>query len=60
VQQARAHTGLGHAHRTLGNAGQAHHHWQQALALYTDLGTHHADEIRTHLAALPSTDPVGR
>jgi tetratricopeptide (TPR) repeat protein len=60
VQQARAHTGLGHAHRTLGNADQAHHHWQQALALYTDLGTHHADQIRTHLAELSGTSPAER
>ena len=45
-QQARAHTGLGHAHHTLGNPTQARHHYEHALTLYTDLGQPEADQIR--------------
>jgi tetratricopeptide (TPR) repeat protein len=58
VQQARAHTGLGHAHLALDGADQARHHWQQALELYTALGTHHADQIRAHLASLPAVNAI--
>jgi tetratricopeptide (TPR) repeat protein len=59
-QQARAHTGLGHAHHTLGNPALARHHYQHALALYTDLGLPEADQIRTHLAALDNSSPEQR
>src|SRR5204862_3361289 len=55
-QQARAHTGLGHAHDTLDHPEPARHHYQHALNLYTDLGMPEADQIRTHLA---TTDDNG-
>jgi tetratricopeptide (TPR) repeat protein len=49
-EQARAHTGLGHAHHALGDAKYALRHYRRALVLYTDLGMPEADEIRTHFA----------
>ncbi|WP_373320458.1 tetratricopeptide repeat protein [Virgisporangium aurantiacum] len=54
-ERARAHTGLGHAHHTLGNHTLARHHYQHALALYTDLDLPEADRIRTLLAALDNS-----
>jgi hypothetical protein len=51
-QQARAHTGLGHAHQSLGSPEPARHHYQHALTLYTDLGMSEADQIRVHLATI--------
>jgi DNA-binding SARP family transcriptional activator/uncharacterized protein HemY len=45
-QQARAHHGLGSSWRHLGDPGRAHHHWRQAVAFYTDLGTPEADAVR--------------
>ena len=50
--QARAHSGLGDAHRGLDNPPCARHHYQRALALYTDLGLPDAEQIRAHLAAI--------
>jgi DNA-binding SARP family transcriptional activator len=50
-EQARAHNGLAHAHRTTGDPGQGRYHWQEALALYTDLGAPEARQIRAQLAA---------
>ena len=47
-QQARAHTGLGHAHHALNQAALARRHYQHAMTLYTDLGTPDADRIRNH------------
>ncbi|WP_250029388.1 tetratricopeptide repeat protein [Paractinoplanes maris] len=53
-QQARAHTGLGHAHHDAGEPAAAREHYEQALVLYTDLGVPEADEVRGFLDALPS------
>jgi hypothetical protein len=40
----------GRAHHALARPGQARHHWAEALALYTHLGTPQADQIRAQLA----------
>ncbi len=48
-QLARAHAGLGDARARLGEAELAREHYRQALAVYTDLDTVHADDIRTRL-----------
>ena len=55
-EQARAHAGLGHAHQALGDLGQAVRCWQQALALYTDLGTPEAEQIRARLTAVAGSE----
>jgi tetratricopeptide (TPR) repeat protein len=57
-QQARAHAGLGHAHHSLGDLTRARHHYEHALTLYTDLGMPAADQIRTHLTTLDTTNPT--
>jgi tetratricopeptide (TPR) repeat protein len=49
-QQARAHNGLAHAHNALARPVEAREHWEKALALYTQLGTPEADEVRAQLA----------
>jgi len=49
-EQARAHHGLAQAYQSVGQPGQARHHWQQALAEFTRLGTPEADQIRAQLA----------
>jgi DNA-binding SARP family transcriptional activator/predicted negative regulator of RcsB-dependent stress response len=49
-QEARAHDGLARAHHALARPGQARDHWEQALALYTRLGTPEADQVRARLA----------
>jgi DNA-binding SARP family transcriptional activator/tetratricopeptide (TPR) repeat protein len=56
-QQARAHDGLGRAHHAQASPGQARHHWAQALALYTHLGTPEADQVRAQLAATENPGP---
>jgi DNA-binding SARP family transcriptional activator/Tfp pilus assembly protein PilF len=56
-QQARAHAGLGHAHRALADAGQAHHHFERALALYDSLHSPEAEGIRVQLVGLVPRDP---
>jgi Flp pilus assembly protein TadD len=48
-QQARAHTGLGHTHHTLGNSARARQQYQHALTLYTHLGMPDADQIRAYI-----------
>ncbi|HEY1918462.1 MAG TPA: tetratricopeptide repeat protein [Streptosporangiaceae bacterium] len=48
-QQARAHDGLARSHQATGDLAQASCHWRQALALYTDLGTPEAHDIRAQL-----------
>jgi len=48
-RQARAHAGLGHAHRTLGDPARAREHFQQAVTLYAELGMPEADEVRAQL-----------
>jgi tetratricopeptide (TPR) repeat protein len=53
-QRARAHDGLAHAHHALARPGQARDHWAEALALYTQLGTPEAAQVRAHLAESPS------
>lgn len=50
--QARAHHGLGRVHRELGDPVQARSHWEQALALYAEMETPEAEEVRAELAAL--------
>jgi tetratricopeptide (TPR) repeat protein len=51
-QQARAHLGLGHAYRALGETAPAREHYQQAATIYADLGLPGADEIHARLAEL--------
>ncbi|MGH3155040.1 MAG: tetratricopeptide repeat protein [Streptosporangiaceae bacterium] len=50
-EQARAHRGLGHSYLATGDQRQARHHWQQALALYAELGAPEAGQIRALVAA---------
>ena len=50
-QEARAHHGLGRVCQSAGEPGQARHHLQQALILYTSLGSPHADRVRGQLGA---------
>lgn len=54
-EQARALTGLGHAHAALGDHAQARRDWQQALAIYTDLRVPDAEAIR---ACLDEREPA--
>jgi DNA-binding SARP family transcriptional activator/Flp pilus assembly protein TadD len=55
-EQARAHSGLARVLDAVDDAGQALRHWQQALMLYTRLGSPEADQIRARLAgAAPPT-----
>ncbi len=49
-QRARAHDGVARAHHALASPDQARDHWATALALYTDLGTPEADQVRARLA----------
>jgi tetratricopeptide (TPR) repeat protein/DNA-binding XRE family transcriptional regulator len=49
-EQARAHAGLARSNDAAGNPAQALGHWHQALALYSELGTPEADQIRAQLA----------
>jgi DNA-binding SARP family transcriptional activator/Flp pilus assembly protein TadD len=51
-QQARARHGLAQACHAAGNPGQGRPHWQQALDLFTELGTPEAGEVRACLANL--------
>jgi hypothetical protein len=51
LQQARAHHGLARGHEAVFDPGQARPHWQQALALYTDLGVPEAGQVRAEVAA---------
>jgi DNA-binding SARP family transcriptional activator len=50
-EQASAHRDLAESHHGAGNLDQALHHWQEALALYTELGAPEAGEIRARIAA---------
>lgn len=56
-EQARAHNGIAATHRNTGDLEQARHHWQHALALYTDLGLPDAETVRAHLTALAQVHP---
>jgi tetratricopeptide (TPR) repeat protein len=50
-EQARARAGLARSHHAAGDPAQALDHWREALALYSELGTPEADQIRAQLAA---------
>jgi tetratricopeptide (TPR) repeat protein/DNA-binding XRE family transcriptional regulator len=50
-EQARAHAGLARSHQAAGDSARALHHWHEALALYTELGTPEADQIRAQISA---------
>jgi tetratricopeptide (TPR) repeat protein/transcriptional regulator with XRE-family HTH domain len=50
-EQARAQAGLAGSHQAAGDPAQALGHWHEALALYEELGTPEADQIRAQLAA---------
>jgi tetratricopeptide (TPR) repeat protein len=50
-EQARAHVSLARAHHAAAEPDEAFGHWQRALALYGDLGTPEAEQIRDRLAA---------
>jgi DNA-binding SARP family transcriptional activator/Tfp pilus assembly protein PilF len=63
TDEARALHGLAHSHLDLGHPDRARHHWQHALRILTDLGVPDAEElsaeqIRAHLAALPTPRPL--
>lgn len=53
---ARAHDGLGTSTAATGDLRAARHHWQQALALYAELGTPEAADIAVRLRKHPPTD----
>jgi DNA-binding SARP family transcriptional activator/tetratricopeptide (TPR) repeat protein len=55
-QQGAAHDGLAHAHKAGRDLSRAHHHWRQALALYTDLDVPEASEVLRQLALLGEFD----
>jgi tetratricopeptide (TPR) repeat protein len=50
-QQARAHHGLACIYQATGHPRQARHHWREALALYTTLGTPEVEQVRAELVA---------
>lgn len=56
--QARAHDGLGRVHQLTDDLSQAREHWQQALALYIELGVPEAEDLRALLAELRSGPPA--
>jgi DNA-binding SARP family transcriptional activator/Tfp pilus assembly protein PilF len=58
-EQARALNGLGRAFHATGDSGDARQQWHQALALFAELGTPEADEVRSQLSALDSDERVG-
>jgi DNA-binding SARP family transcriptional activator/tetratricopeptide (TPR) repeat protein len=58
-EQARAHDCLARTFHATGELDQARHHWRQALALYTDLGTPEAGQVRAQLTAAAGTDKGG-
>ena len=56
-ERARAHNGLARTFHATGDAGQARRHWQQALALFTELGAPEADQVRAQLTAAHDAEP---
>jgi tetratricopeptide (TPR) repeat protein/transcriptional regulator with XRE-family HTH domain len=50
-EQARAHAGLARTHQATGDRPQALDNWHKALAIYDDLGTPEAGQIRPLLTA---------
>ncbi len=57
-QQATVHRDLAESHHSAGEHDRARHHWQQAQALYREVGAPEADEVSTRLAALDSGDRI--
>jgi tetratricopeptide (TPR) repeat protein len=51
-EQASAHRDLAESHHHAGNDAHALHHWQQALALYTQLDAPEVEQLRSRLAGL--------
>ncbi|WP_128376396.1 AfsR/SARP family transcriptional regulator [Streptomyces cavernae] len=51
-EQARAQIGTARVQETLGDPGRARTHWQQALDLYTALGSPRAEDVRKQLSGL--------
>jgi tetratricopeptide (TPR) repeat protein len=49
-QQARAHAGIGHAHRALGDPDRAHTHYGHAYVIYTELEMPDAQEMLAHMS----------
>lgn len=58
-QQARAHTGLGHAHSTLGDLTRGREHYEHALTLHTHLEPPEARDIRAKLTSFPPRQAAG-
>ncbi|MFC8799072.1 tetratricopeptide repeat protein [Promicromonospora sp. NPDC057138] len=56
-QQARANAGIGHAHRTLGDLDRARTHYEQARAIYTELGMPEAEDLHAPLEAVSAATP---
>jgi tetratricopeptide (TPR) repeat protein len=50
-EQARAHEGLAGSYQASGSPARARRHWQEALALYAELGAPEADRISARLVA---------
>lgn len=48
-QQARAHAGVGHAHRALGDQDRARTHYEHAYLIYTELDMPDAEEMLTYM-----------
>jgi hypothetical protein len=59
-QQARAHTGLGHAHKALADHARARQHYELALTLLVDLESSLAEDVRAHIATIPDAPPQRR
>jgi tetratricopeptide (TPR) repeat protein len=55
-QQARAYDGLARAHHAEARHDEARDNWGKALALYTQLGTPEAAEVRAQLADVANPD----
>jgi tetratricopeptide (TPR) repeat protein len=50
-EQARAHSGLGCCYHAMADLARSREHWQQALAIYSQLGAPEAGQIRARLGA---------
>ena len=50
-EQARAHDGLARCYHAADDPGGTVRHWQEALALYSDLDAPEAEQVRAHLTA---------
>jgi Flp pilus assembly protein TadD len=57
-EEARAYIGLGHTCQASGDSVHARQHWQQALALCSELGMPEAEHVRAQLAAAGAADPA--